>query len=429
MKKGIVTLLVLVLSLSLCITAIAQESTEPINLTVAWWGSQTRADVTQAALKLYASENENVVFDGQFFAFADYWNKLATAAAGHTMPDVIQMDYKYLSQYVSNGLLADLTPYIEDGTLDVSGVDQSVLDSGKVGDGLYALCIGINAPSLIYNKTLLDANGIAIKDNMSMEEFVALCREVYEKTGYKTNICYNNGTTWAEFQMRAKGIVLFQEDKLGGTQEDLEEIFSIYEQGIKEGWHVEPSVFAEVSIGQPEQEPLVYGSTPASMSWCAFYYSNNMTALQNAAPEGVELGITTWPSDEPQKANFLKPAMFFAVTVDSKAPEAAAKFLNYWTNSVECNKTLVGERGVPVSAAVAAEIKDSMSAVNQTVVNYINNVVTPNCSVINPPVPSAASEVYQLIYQLQEKVCYGAITAQEAAAELFEQGNAIMAGK
>lgn len=129
------------------------------------------------------------------------------------MPDIVQMDYKYLQQYVNNNLLVDLTPYIEDGTIDTASCNQDVLNSGKVGDGLYALCNGINAPALLYNKTLLDENGITVKDNMTMDEFIALSREIEEKTGYKTNLCYNQNEQFLEYFLRADDIVLYQDGK------------------------------------------------------------------------------------------------------------------------------------------------------------------------------------------------------------------------
>ena len=85
------------------------------SMSVAWWGNQTRNERTQQVLDAYGEAN-GISFDGQFAEWSDYWNKLATASAGHTLPDVVQMDYSYLQQYVSNGLLVDLTPYVEDGT-------------------------------------------------------------------------------------------------------------------------------------------------------------------------------------------------------------------------------------------------------------------------------------------------------------------------
>lgn len=408
----------------------APAAGDSMNLIVSWWGNQTRNERTQAVLDLYSQQNPGVTFDGQFAEWADYWNKLATASAGHTLPDIVQMDYKYLDQYVKNGLLADLTPYIEDGTLDVSNVSENILNSGKVGDGLYAICAGINAPALLYNKTLLDEAGITVKDNMTMDEFMDMCRTVYEKTGYKTNVAYNNGDNFIEYVVRAEGKVLFENGKLGvDSAEDFMPFFSIYETGMKEGWHVDPSIFAERTIGSVEQEPLVYGSGPESRSWCALYYSNQLTAMQNAAPEGTEIGMTTWPSSDPVKSDYLKPSQFFSVSVDSKNPAEAAKVLNFITNSEEANNVLLGERGVPISSVISDGIAPKLSEQEQQVIKYINEVVTPNSTTLNPPAPDGSSEVYDLIDKLEERLCYGEIDAAQASKELFEQGNKIMAGK
>lgn len=398
------------------------------SLTMAWWGNQTRNERTQKVIDLYSEQNPGVAIDGQFSEFNDYWNKLATAAAGHSMPDIVQMDYKYLNQYVSNGLLVDLTPYIEDGTIDTSDCNQDVLNSGSVGDGLYALCNGINAPALLYNKTLLDENGISVKDNMTMDEFIAVSKEVYDKTGYKTNLCYNQNEQWLEYFLRADDVVLYEDGKLGGDSADpYIEFFKLYEDGIADGWVIDPSVFAERSIGSVEQDPLVYGSSPETMSWCAFAYSNQLTATVAAAPEGTEIGITTWPSADPKKSDYLKPSQFFAISTDSKNPEEAAKILNFITNSEECNDILLGERGIPLSSKIADAIAPNLDADTQRVITFVNDVVSANSSQVNPPSTNGASEVNDLINRLQEQVCYGQISAEEAGNQLFEQGNKIMA--
>ena len=65
---------------------------------------------------------------------------------------------------------------------------------------------------------------------------------------------------------------------------------------------------------------MVYGSNPETMSWCAFNYTNQLTAIRSAAPEGVEIAITTWPSADPVKSDYLKPSQFFAITKDSTNP-------------------------------------------------------------------------------------------------------------
>ena len=159
--------------------AVTEGENGDVKLTMSWWGNQVRNEKTQAALDLYTGQNPGTEIEGQFSEWSDYWNKLATSAAGQAIPDIVQMDYSFIDQYVKNGLLEDLTPYIKDGTLDVSNISENTMASGTVNGGVYAICAGINAPSLLYNKTLLDKNGITVKDYMTTDEFIDLCREVY----------------------------------------------------------------------------------------------------------------------------------------------------------------------------------------------------------------------------------------------------------
>lgn len=407
----------------------AQDSNEA-HLVFAWWGNQTRNERTQAALEAYSEQNQGITFDSQFSDWGDYWNKLATASAGHNLPDLVQMDYKYIKQYADYGMLVDLNPYIDAGLLDVSNVDEGILESGTIDGKLYAICAGVNAPALLYNKTLLDDNGITVKDNMTMDEFYAVCKEVYEKTGVKTNISYGLGENYIDYTLRSQGVELYNEEgtALGvSSYEDFLPYFEIYETGLEEGWMVKPEVFAERSIGTVEQDPLVYGSTPDARSWCYFTYSNALSATQAVADsEGIEIAITTWPAVNPAKANYLKPGMFFSVTVDSKNPDAAVKVLDFLTNSVDCNSILLAERGIPASSAVANGISEQLDQLQQMAVTYVNNVVTPNSSPISPAAPDKSTEVLSLLDQLQEQVCYKQITAEEAAQQLFTNGNAIL---
>lgn len=412
-------------------TTAAAASGGETALTVAWWGNQTRNERTQAALDKYSELNPGVTFDGQFSEWSDYWNKLATAAAGHSLPDVIQMDYAYLDQYVTNNLLVDLTPYIEDGTLNVDDCSEDIINSGSVDGKVYSIPIGVNAPAMVYNKTITDQAGIEIKDNMTLDEFVAVSKEIYEKTGCKTNMAYGVSQEILQAMIRGyDGHVLFSDGKLGvDSAEEFVPFFKVYEEGVKEGWYIEPGVFAELAPGSVEQDPLIYGSSPETMSWVAFCWSNQYAAFSNAAPEDMELDLTTWPSKDPKLSNFLKPAQLFSVSVDSKDPVTGVKLIDYWTNSMDCNEILLGERGVPISSKVAEQLAPSLSDSDQKVIAFINDVVTPNSSQINPPYPNGASEVSDLINKLGEKVCYGELTAEEAAEQLFTEGNKIMAEK
>ncbi len=399
------------------------------NLVCYWWGNQVRNERTAAALELYEQNNPGVSIDPQFADWGGYWDKLATLAAGNSMPDVLQMDYMYVDQYAKSGLLVDLTPYIENGTLDCSQISENTMASGTIDGGVYAICAGINSPALIYDKTLTDSIGLTIKDNMTMDEFFEYSREINEKTGVKTDISYGTVNSYSEYFMRSFDIVPFGDKKMNGTAEDWIPFFAQYVTGLDEGWLIDPSIFAEISIGAIEQMPMVYGSSPETRSWCALANSNQLAAAINAAPEGMELGITTWPAYDPVKSDYLKSSQFFSIGAGSANEEEAVKVLNFLINDIDANKILLGERGVPAPANVAEAIAPLLSETDQEVTAFINDVVTPNCSPINPPQPDGASEVYDLLNRVVEEVCYRQRTAEDAAAYFFEEANKIMATK
>ena len=91
------------------------------------------------------------------------------------------------------GDLLDLTPYIESGALDLSKVPQNIIDTGKVGEGIYAVCAGVNAPAMLYNKTLTDSLDIVVPDNITWDEFVEISHKIYAETGI--GVLYGDGNT------------------------------------------------------------------------------------------------------------------------------------------------------------------------------------------------------------------------------------------
>ena len=144
---------------------------------------------------------------------------------------------------------------------------------------------------MFYNKTLLDELGITIEDNMSLDDFVAISKEVYEKSGYRANL-YHYGL-YMDMYARANDIQAT--DKLGGdSAEDYVPYFQTLEDGIKEGWHISPSQAADTA--SVEEDPMVYGSSPENMTWCTINGSAQLTAYQAAAPEGTDPHAASEPA-------------------------------------------------------------------------------------------------------------------------------------
>lgn len=413
-------------------TAVDEPGDDVADLTFMWWGSTVRGERTQAALDLYRSNNPGVSFSMEAVEWSDYWNQLEARSASDSMPDIVQIDYSFLASSVNNDMLVELTPYLADGTLDLSGVDPGLISAGSVNGRIYAVCGGVNVPALMYNKTLTDQLGIEIKDNMTLEEFYTVARDIYEKSGVKTDMPYGMAYNFLPYILRAQDITkLYNSDSLNVESAAVfQEFFSIYETGGTEGWIIGNDVHAGLTDASVEQSPLVCYTEPETQSWCGFFWSNQLTAMTQAAPEGMEIGITTWPSSDPAKSDFLKPAQFFAVTTDAGEDEAAAvRVVNYLLNSKPANELLLGERGVPASSAIADAISPLIDQNGQMITTFINEVVAPNSSNVSPSDPEAATNVYRYADELIHRILDGEMTAAEAAGELYEEGNRIMKGQ
>lgn len=83
-------------------------------LNILWWGSQTRHELTTAMLEKFQELNPDIEVVMDYSDWDGYWTKLPAQVAGGQTPDVFQMDYSKLSQYVDNGVLAELDGYVAD---------------------------------------------------------------------------------------------------------------------------------------------------------------------------------------------------------------------------------------------------------------------------------------------------------------------------
>lgn len=428
MKRILTTLL----AISLCTLALfAQGKTETaassdsVELVVAWWGSQSRNQKFIAALEKYMELNPNVKIETQTNGFNDHMLSLAAGAASGTMPDVSMSQSAYMAQYVNAGQLVDFSKYF--GTLfDRTNIGDAVLDTAKFGDGIYGITAGVNAQALIYNKTLTDSLGIKINDLMTMDEFIDICRTIYNKTGVKTAFAYNQAQ-YIEYLVRAEGYVLFGEDSLGvPSYEALLPYFQMLETGRKEGWLIDPSII--VSSGQSlSSDPVIVYTTPDTQSWMTVVNSNQLISIAAGKPSDIELAITTRPSADPKKSLYLRQAMCWTVSANSKNIEESVKLVNWLTNSEEANALIMAEPGVPASSKMTEYLAAKVDPVSKEAMDFINNVVTPNASAPNPNAGSGASQVQDgLIPELDELVQYGEISAVDAAKRLFNEGNQMM---
>ncbi|HER2209499.1 TPA: extracellular solute-binding protein, partial [Streptococcus pyogenes] len=130
------------------------DTSGKIELRMTWWGSQTRHDLTTKVIKLFEEKHPGITIKPEYSGWDGYFDKLTTQVAGSNAPDIIQMDYAFLTDFARRGALLDLTPYAESKELRTEDHDKSMLKAGSIDDKLYAITLGVNAPGVIYDATV-----------------------------------------------------------------------------------------------------------------------------------------------------------------------------------------------------------------------------------------------------------------------------------
>ena len=151
-----------------------------------WWGSKERADRTLKANSLYTARNPSITIEGETLGWGDYWPRMATQAAGRNLPDVIQMGYGVMLEYVNKGTLKPLDEAIAAGKIDTTKVDPSGIAAGTFNGQVYGLTIGANAQATCYNKRIFEEAGIEVDPiTWTYDDLKALSIKISEKGGPK----------------------------------------------------------------------------------------------------------------------------------------------------------------------------------------------------------------------------------------------------
>lgn len=403
-------------------TAAAADSGKTV-LEVYWWGAAVRNDLTQEAINLYMELNPDVQINAQFADWTGYWDKLSAMAAGGNMPDVVQMDYSYIEQYVAAGLLESFNPYIESGAMDTSMIPQSIIESGAVDGECYAISLGTNTTAMFYNKTLTDSLGIEVPVNPTFDELYEIGEKVYEGTDGKVLTEFNfGGLQGAQMVARDYGSNFFDE-LAAGDSTSAEKYFALIERFNNADFAVSPEQVAEVNLDDATQRLVVKGTT-----WNDYMMANQYVFMAEAADAaGFELGLCNYPhnADATEDSWFLKPSMFFSVAKDSDVKDEAVAFVDWFTNSKEANEILLGERGVPVNTEISELITPLVSEDTGIYFAYVNEVAV-DATPIDPPDPAGKGEVESYLNNTIEALRYGDYTAAEAAALLTERSEQIL---
>lgn len=160
-----------------------------------WISTQGSGPAYQKVLQSYRESHPNI----KVVSISDPWNqahnKVLLMHQAHKMPDIIGVNRNWLMEFVSMGILEDLTPYVN----TVPGMKDKYYDAvkGTLNGKVYILPYAGGDAALIYNTEVFKNAGLT--PPKTLDEFVAVGKKLSDPTNNKY------GTQWCMSEKNVAG--------------------------------------------------------------------------------------------------------------------------------------------------------------------------------------------------------------------------------
>lgn len=398
------------------------SSSDQTTLRMAWWGSQTRHDATVEVINMFMELHPDIVIEYEFFDPDGYWTAMNTRVASNDVWDIFQMGGNFQA-YIDD--ILDLQPFIDSGIIDVSDTNDSFLDTTRFEGKQVGISNGVNANGIAYDPSLFEAAGIATPDeDWTWGDFENAAMRIHETLGIYGSSALSDfiATTIMVTQAGANFFDPATNSTTLGFDNPsvLVPYFEMRRNLVQAGAFPDSGTLA--TITDIEGDLLVRGE--AAMTWVA---SNQFPTVANAA--GRELGLAPLPRmvRGGESGMGLVSSQMFCIARYSDHPEEAAKFLNFFHNSVEANLVLNGERGVPIMSNIREMLQERGDHNLNTVYDFVDLAGRLDTRSGNPLESPNNAEIRDNFELLLEQVIFGQITAEEAAQQTFDFATDVLA--
>ncbi|WP_137130754.1 extracellular solute-binding protein [Rhizobium sp. FY34] len=386
-----------------------------------WWGNPERDKRTFAVIDTFQKAKTDIKVSGETIGWGDYWTKMATQTAGRNMADLVQMDYRFLFEYVRRGALKPLDEYVGK-SLMIADFDKGPIDGGRVDGKLYALNIGSNSQVIVHNTRVFKEAGIDTDlINWTWDDFAKSCETITSKTGGKVKGSDDLSLMIEVFEswVRQNGREFYDKDgKVAATVEDVASYWQFWADLRKKDVVRSKDKTVILDI------PIVESGVAVGDTAMSHYWSNQLVGIQAAAKD--KIGAAMVPHKKGgQPGQFIKPSMFMSLSRDAKDVDAAIAYMNAWVTDPAITKILGLERGIPASAKVREQLAPGLNEVEKVSVAYFNAIA----SKVGPlplPAPKGAGEVRDAFMRIGTDVVLDRASAKDAAATFVGDAQAIV---
>jgi oligogalacturonide transport system substrate-binding protein len=261
-------------------------------------------------------------------------------------PDVMQINYSWLSEYSSDGEgfydINTLSDYI-----DLSNYKDIELSYGEINGKLNAVPIAFNSETMYYNMDMYEKYGL--EQPKTWEDFFKAAKVMSKDGVYPLGLGDKAFFFFelAYFEQTTNRSACDENGNLALTKDDIKYMLQFYKR-----------LFDEKVIPPIDQYNLHYFLTfqvAGTMGWISDADNYCSTLTDN----GVNVVIGDYPrADNSSKLGwYAKPATMYAISKTTENPEAAARLLDFLLNSKEMAELQKTEKGIPISDSAQEVLK------------------------------------------------------------------------
>ncbi|HCV93640.1 MAG TPA: sugar ABC transporter substrate-binding protein, partial [Faecalibacterium sp.] len=163
------------------VEAVGGLSSDPVTLTMSWWGGESRHNAYQDAIKAFSAEHSSITVNPTFAAWSGWEDTMSTKFAGGVAEDVCQINWNWLYNYSKNGqTFVDLNSTTD--YLDLSQWDEAQLAACNVANAQQCVPVSMTGRIFFWNMTTFNKAGIT-EVPKSLDDLMAAGKAFQEKLG------------------------------------------------------------------------------------------------------------------------------------------------------------------------------------------------------------------------------------------------------
>ena len=384
--------------------SVAGLSSDPVTLTMSWWGGESRHNAYQEALKAFSAANSNITVNPTFAAWSGWEDTMSTKFAGGVAEDVCQINWNWLYNYSGNAqTFIDLNSVTE--YLDMSQWDDAKLAACNVANSQQCVPISMTGRIFYWNMTTFNKAGIT-EVPTTEDDLFAAGKAFQEKLGddyYPLHLGAYDRMILMVFYLESK----YGKDWADPTTSTLNYTADEIAEGID---FIKSLVDGHVIMPLPTYYGANGdGATHQSNEWITgkiagiFEWDSAASKYQDALDEENKPGFTVGEEIKYGDYNggFSKVSMGMAITKTCKNPAEAATLIEYLWNG-DGAAIMGSECGIPASKAglasaqAAGKINDLVAEANGKVMDFASCQLDPLFE--SSDLKAAGTGVYQEVF-------------------------------